>query len=87
MTGQIIGALAVVNLITFLSWYDDKRRATRGLWRVPESRLLGLALLGGTPAAFAARSLLRHKTRKEPFLTQLQLIAAVQLGAGAVLLW
>jgi uncharacterized membrane protein YsdA (DUF1294 family) len=48
---------------------------------IPERDLLSLAAFGGSPAALLARTLLRHKTRKEPFSTQLQLIAALQLGA------
>jgi uncharacterized membrane protein YsdA (DUF1294 family) len=75
-------ALAIVNLWTFWRFHDDKRRAILGLRRIPESDLLGLALIGGTPAAFAARHLLRHKTRKQPFSTRLWLIAMLQAGAA-----
>jgi len=56
------------------------RRAQNGGWRVRESNLLTLSFLGGTPAAFYARHVLRHKTRKEPFSTQLQLISMMQVG-------
>jgi len=37
-------------------------------------------LAGGSPGAFLARHLFRHKTRKEPFSTYLKLIACVQIG-------
>ncbi|WP_406697181.1 DUF1294 domain-containing protein [Sphingomonas glaciei] len=70
--------LAGVNALTFFRFWQDKQRAGRGEWRVSESELLSLAFLGGTPAAFAARHLLRHKTRKQPFSTQLTLIALAQ---------
>ncbi|GAA4007032.1 hypothetical protein GCM10022211_20120 [Sphingomonas humi] len=76
----IVAWLAAVNALTFLRFWQDKERAGRGEWRVSESELLSLAFLGGSPAAFAARQLLRHKTRKQPFSTQLYLIALVQLG-------
>jgi uncharacterized membrane protein YsdA (DUF1294 family) len=68
----------LINAWTFFRLRQDKQRAARGGWRVSESELLSLAFLGGTPATFAARRLLRHKTRKQPFLTQLWLIALVQ---------
>lgn len=72
--------IAVVNAVTLVRFRDDKQRARRGERRVPEASLLQLALIGGTPAAFLARHLFRHKTRKEPFSTYLQLIAVVQAG-------
>ncbi|WP_448662328.1 DUF1294 domain-containing protein [Sphingomonas sp. CJ20] len=75
--------LLAVNLLTVLRFWQDKRRAARGGWRIPERELLGLALVGGTPGAFAARRLFRHKTRKQPFSTGLWVIAMVQAGAAA----
>lgn len=74
-------ALLAVNLWTMLRFYQDKQRAIAGQRRIPEADLLALAFIGGTPAAFAARHLFRHKTRKQPFTTWLWLIATVQLGA------
>lgn len=78
--------IALVNAWTMLRFWQDKQRAIAGRRRIPEANLLGLALIGGTPGAFAARRLFRHRTRKEPFSTRLMLIAAIQLGAGGVLL-
>ena len=78
--------IVVVNAWTVLRFRQDKRRAVAGAWRVPEADLLGLAMIAGTPGAFAARHFFRHKTRKEPFSTRLMLIAAAQLGAGGTLL-
>ena len=72
--------LLLVNLFTILQFYDDKQRAIEGKRRIPESDLLGLALIGGSPGALLARRWFRHKTRKEPFSTQLLVIVALQLG-------
>lgn len=80
MLAYAIPALLLVNLWTMLRFYDDKQRAIMGKRRIPEADLLTLALIGGTPGAFAARQLFRHKTRKQPFSTWLMLIAAIQLG-------
>jgi uncharacterized membrane protein YsdA (DUF1294 family) len=78
--------LVVVNAWTVLRFWQDKRRAIRRDWRIPEATLLTLALIGGSPGAFAARHFFRHKTRKEPFSTRLMVIAAMQVGAGGGLL-
>ena len=81
MLGLLVIALFVINAWTLLRFWQDKRYAISGDRRIPESDLLGCAILGGTPGAFLARHMFRHKTRKEPFTTYLQLIAVIQLGA------
>lgn len=73
--------LLVINCWTVLRFWQDKQRAQAGYRRIPESDLLGLALIGGSPGALLARRLFRHKTRKEPFSTLLLVIVALQLGA------
>jgi uncharacterized membrane protein YsdA (DUF1294 family) len=78
-----LALLLLVNLFTVLRYWDDKRRARGGAWRVPESTLLGLAAIGGSPGALLACRLFRHKTRKQPFATLLLLTVAVQSGALA----
>jgi uncharacterized membrane protein YsdA (DUF1294 family) len=75
--------LLLVNMVTMFRFWDDKRRAAAGAWRVPEAALLGLAAIGGTPGALLACRLFRHKTRKQPFATLLILTGAVQAGALA----
>ena len=73
--------LLTINAMTFGVFASDKRRAIEGVRRVPERVLLQMALIGGTFGAFGAQRMLRHKTRKEPFSTQLWLIAALQIAA------
>jgi uncharacterized membrane protein YsdA (DUF1294 family) len=74
--------IVCINLWTIVRFWQDKQRAIAGARRIPEADLLGLALIGGSPGAFAARQLFRHKTRKQPFSIQLMLIAAVQAGVA-----
>lgn len=81
-------ALVAVNLVAFAMFQIDKSLARSGGWRIRESTLLWLALLGGTPGAYAARSLFRHKTRKQPFSNYLFTIAALQVvGIGGWIGW
>ena len=80
--------LGVINLVAFAAFGIDKLAARRGGWRVSEARLLGFALFGGSPGAYAGRRLFRHKTRKQPFSGQLLGIAALQLAAlGGLVGW
>ena len=82
------GWLVLVNLHTFAAFWFDKRAALRGMWRTPESSLLMGAFLGGTPGAFLARRVFRHKTRKQPFVGQLKTIAFLQIvGIGGAVGW
>jgi uncharacterized membrane protein YsdA (DUF1294 family) len=77
--------LCLINLATLAAFAWDKHCARNGMWRVPERTLLGMALIGGTIGAVVAQHSLRHKTRKEPFRTQLYLIAGLQVvSLGAV---
>lgn len=73
-------AIVAINLLTVLTFAHDKARARTGGWRVRESTLLGLAVFGGSPGALWARRRFRHKTRKQPFATYLDLIAMVHAG-------
>ena len=57
------GAWLVINLITFILYGVDKRRAKKGAWRISEKTLLtGTWLLGGVGAWLAMRTF-RHKTK------------------------
>jgi uncharacterized membrane protein YsdA (DUF1294 family) len=47
---------------------------------VSEATLLGVALIGGSPGAFVAMMLFRHKTSKPAFLVPFALIVALQVG-------
>ena len=75
-----LAGFVLVNLVTVLRFWQDKARAVAGERRIPESDLLGLALIGGSPGALLARRWFRHKTCKEPFSTQLFVIIALQIG-------
>lgn len=83
----VLAMLLAINLWTVLRFWQDKARARAGERRVPEADLLGLALIGGTPGAYLARRLFRHKTRKQPFNTYLRLIALLQIGLIVGLAW
>lgn len=76
--------LVFINAAAFAAFSADKRRAVRGRRRIPESRLLTLALIGGAAGSLAAMRLCRHKTRKPRFSVGIPLMLAAQLG---LLVW
>ena len=82
MTATLCLFLTAINIATLLAFWWDKDAARAARRRIPERNLLALALFGGTPAAFAARQMFRHKTRKQPFSTYLMVIAAAQAGGA-----
>ena len=59
--------LFVINVITFAAFGLDKRKAKKRKFRIRESVLLGLALIGGSFGAMAGMFLFHHKTRKPAF--------------------
>lgn len=78
---QIALGLAGINLLTFFFFWHDKRCARKGHWRVPESMLLSLCMAGGSPTAYVAMNILRHKTRKGSFRARYWMIVATQTTA------
>ena len=58
----------VASLITAAVYARDKRAAVAGSWRVPETSLLLLGLVGGWPGALIAQRALHHKIRKRGFM-------------------
>jgi len=79
----IVSVLASV--VAFLAYADDKARASRNAWRIPEVNLHLIALCGGWPGALAAQHLLRHKNRKQAF--QVVFWSTVVLNIGGLVLW
>lgn len=56
-----------LSIITYFAYALDKSKAKRGTWRIQESTLHLLSLLGGWPGAAFAQQYLRHKSAKKPF--------------------
>lgn len=80
-------ALAGLNALTYVTYATDKRAATQGAWRTPESSLHLLALAGGWPAAWWAQQRLRHKSSKAAFQLVYGATVALHLLALLALLW
>ena len=76
--------LAVINLLTFIVYGADKRRARKGKWRVPEKTLFLLPLLGGSIGALLGMRMFHHKTKHWYFVWG---IPAILLAQIALAVW
>lgn len=56
-----------INIITFLLYRCDKRKAKKKLRRIPEKVLLGFTVAGGSVGALLGMKVYRHKIRKVKF--------------------
>lgn len=59
--------LLIINFVAFYLYWDDKRRAKKDKWRIKESTLLLVGLIGGSFGSLAAMYALRHKTQHWKF--------------------
>lgn len=71
----------IVNLVVFILYGVDKRRAVKRLWRIPERTLLiGTWLLGGVGAWLGMR-VFRHKTKHLAFQISAPIGAVLSIAA------
>ena len=60
----LVIVLAAVNIAAYFLMWQDKQRAIRQQWRIPERTLLLLGLLGGFIGIHLGRQHFRHKTQR-----------------------
>jgi uncharacterized membrane protein YsdA (DUF1294 family) len=61
------GVYAGASVVAFAMYAADKSASKKNAWRISESALHAIGLVGGWPGALAAQQLLRHKTSKPSF--------------------
>ena len=78
--------LLIINALGLLIMLVDKEKAKKHLWRIPESTLLTVAVLGGSVGCYAGMRVFHHKTRKPKFYIGVPVIFAVQVLIAAYFL-
>lgn len=63
----IIFYMIMINVISFILYGIDKRRAVKNQWRISESNLLAVAFIGGSLGALLGIFIFHHKTRHFKF--------------------
>lgn len=71
---------SLISFITAIVTVTDKFKARRNRWRIPESTLFILAILGGSVAEYATMRIIRHKTLHKRFMIGLPVIIVLQLA-------
>lgn len=74
-----IAYIAVMSLILCILMYSDKKKARERKWRISESTLFTVAILGGAIGGVLGMYLFRHKTKHNSFAFGFPLMAAIQL--------
>ena len=76
---NIIIYLIIINIIAFLAMFIDKKKAKKGRWRIKESTLLFLALMGGSIGEIIGMHVFHHKTQKPKFFIGVPVIIVLQI--------
>jgi uncharacterized membrane protein YsdA (DUF1294 family)/cold shock CspA family protein len=63
----VAGLYLAASVVCFVVYAVDKSAAVAGRWRVSESTLIFLGLVGGWPGAIVAQQVSRHKSNKAAF--------------------
>lgn len=75
----ILGYLLLVNLIGFIMMGVDKRKAIKQAFRIPESTLFIIAIIGGSIGSLIGMYTFRHKTRHWQFVYGMPIILILQV--------
>lgn len=79
--------LLVINAITFIVYGIDKLKAREHWWRLSESTLLCLAIVGGSVDAWIGMKVWHHKTMHKKFKYGVPLIFFIQIALFSFLVY
>lgn len=63
----MIKYLIIINIITFIMYRIDKQQAIKNNYRISETTLLTLSLIGGSLGSILGMIIFHHKTKKLKF--------------------
>lgn len=78
---------AAVNVTGLFLMGLDKHKAVKQHWRIPESTLFIVAVIGGSIGCIIGMYAFRHKTRRWYFVFGMPAILLIQLGIIAVIIY
>ncbi|VYU05977.1 DUF1294 domain-containing protein [Clostridium tertium] len=78
MKNSLIYYLIIINIISFITIYIDKKKAIKRKWRIKESTLFLLSFIGGSIGTLVGMYTFRHKTKHIKFTLGIPLIILIQ---------
>ena len=69
----------IINLITFLAFLIDKRKAVHNKYRIAENVLIFLCIIGGFIGALNSMVIFKHKLYKKKFTITIPFISLIYL--------
>lgn len=75
----IVSYILLINFIGFAIMGIDKKKAIKQAFRIPESTLFTIALIGGSIGSIIGMQLFRHKTRRWYFVYGMPAILIIQV--------
>ncbi|MSB17761.1 DUF1294 domain-containing protein [Finegoldia magna] len=71
----------IINLITFLAFLIDKRKAVHNKYRIAENVLIFLCIIGGFIGALNSMVIFKHKLYKKKFTITIPIISLIYITA------
>lgn len=79
LISSLVLYLIIINAVGLILMLMDKRAARKSAWRIPEARLMGIALSGGCFGIYWGMMLFRHKTKHPKFRIGVPLIMVLYI--------
>ncbi len=79
--------LTIVNILAFILYGIDKKKAEKNKFRISEASLITIAVLGGSIGAFLGMKVFHHKTKKKKFTVTVPLFAVLLVICSIYLLY
>lgn len=76
----IIYYLFIINIIAFIIVYIDKQKAIKKQWRIKESTIILISIIGGSIGTYLSMYSFRHKTKHLKFTLGIPIIILIQLS-------
>jgi len=75
--------ILLINIVALLAYRSDKKKAEKGKWRIKETTLLSLSLIGGGIGSIVGMNKFHHKTNKFKFKIGVPVLTIISI----IIIW